>query len=122
MAVMEDDVFVSVLPFHHAYEFVCAQFALPNTGATTAINDSIKNVLRNFQKYKPTALVLVPLFVETLHKRIWAEIEKKGKTKTVKNAIKVSNALRKIGIDRRRVLFKDILAAFGGNLKLIICG
>ena len=68
MAVMEDDVFVSVLPFHHAYEFVCAQFALPNTGATTAINDSIKNVLRNFQKYKPTALVLVPLFVETLHK------------------------------------------------------
>ena len=122
MAVMEDDVFVSVLPFHHAYEFVCAQFALPNTGATTAINDSIKNVLRNFQKFKPTALVLVPLFVETLHKRIWAEIEKKGKTKTVKNAIKVSNALRKIGIDRRRVLFKDILAAFGGNLKLIICG
>jgi len=122
MAVMESDVFVSVLPFHHAYEFVCAQFALPNTGATTAINDSIKNVLRNFQKYKPTALVLVPLFVETLHKRIWAEIEKKGKTKTVKNAIKISNALRKVGIDRRRVLFKDILAAFGGNLKLIVCG
>lgn len=122
MAVSEKDLFVSVLPFHHAYEFVAAQLALPNTGASTVINDSVKNTLRNFQKYKPNALVLVPLYVETMHKKIWAEIEKKGKTKTVKTAFKVSNALRKIGIDRRRELFKDILNGLGGNLEFIVCG
>lgn len=122
MAVSEKDLFVSVLPFHHAYEFVAAQLALPNTGASTVINDSIKNTLRNFQKYKPNALVLVPLYVETMYKKIWSEIEKKGKTKTVKNAFKVSNALRKIGIDRRRTLFKEILDALGGNLEFIVCG
>lgn len=122
MACAKDDLYVSVLPFHHAYEFVAAQLALPNTGATTAINDSIKNTMRNFAKYKPTALVLVPLFVETMYKRIWSEIDKKGKTAQVRTAIKISNALLKIGIDRRRQLFKEILDAFGGNLKYIVCG
>lgn len=122
MAVSEKDLFLSVLPFHHAYEFVAAQFALPNTGASTVINDSVKNTLRNIQKYKPNALVLVPLYVETMHKKLWSEIEKKGKTKTVRNAFKISNALRKIGIDRRRQLFKEILDAFGGNLEFIVCG
>ena len=78
--------------------------------------------MRNFAKYQPTALVLVPLYVETMHKRIWAEIAKKGKTKTVKTGIKISNALRKIGIDRRRTIFKDILDAFGGKLQYIVCG
>ena len=122
MGCEKEDLYVSVLPFNHAYEFVCAQLALPNTGASTAINDSIKNTLRNFVKYKPTALVLVPLYVETMHKRIWAEIEKKGKTKLVRNMIKVSNGMRKLGIDRRRQIFKDVIDAFGGNLKYIVCG
>lgn len=122
MGCQKDDRFVSVLPYHHTYEFTCAQLALPNTGATTCINDSIKNTIRNFAKYKPTGLVLVPLYVETMHKRIWAEIAKKGKTKTVKAAIAISNGLRKIGIDRRREMFKDILAAFGGELRYIVCG
>lgn len=122
MGCKKEDRYVSVLPYHHTYEFTCAQLALPNTGATTCINDSIKNTIRNFAKYKPTALVLVPLYVETMHKRIWAEIAKKGKTKTVKAAIALSNGLRRLGIDRRRELFKDILAAFGGELRYIVCG
>ena len=36
--------------------------------------------------------------------------------------IPVSNALRKVGIDLRGVLFKSIHQAFGGNLREIVCG
>ena len=122
MKVDVNDFYVSVLPFHHTYEFTISQLALPNTGGTTFINDSIKNTLRSFAKYKPTMLILVPLYVETMHKRIWAEIAKKGKTNQVKAAIKLSNGLKKVGIDVRRKLFKDILAAFGGELHGIVCG
>lgn len=118
----EDDMFVSVLPIHHTYEFTCSQLALPNAGASTMINDSIKNTLRNFAKYKPTALILVPLYVETIYKRIWSEIDKKGMRKTVRVAMKVSDALLKIGIDVRRKLFKDVHEALGGRLKYIVCG
>lgn len=119
LGVTDKDSFVSVLPIHHTYEFTCAQLALPNTGATTYINDSIKNTLRNFAKCKPTALVLVPLYVETMHKRIWAEIAKKGKTKLVRSLMPIA---RKLPYPARRAMFKDINAAFGGNLEFIVCG
>ena len=118
----EDDMFVSVLPIHHTYEFTCSQLALPNAGAATMINDSIKNTLRNFSKYKPTALVLVPLYVETIYKRIWSEIDKKGMRKKVRAAMALSDGLLKVGIDVRRKLFKDVHAALGGRLKYIVCG
>lgn len=119
MATSEKDFFVSVLPIHHAYEFTCSQLALPNTGAQTFINDSIKNTLRNFGQYKPTALVLVPLYVETMHKKIWAEIEKKGKAETIKKLMPIARKLpRKV----RRMIFHEIIDAFGGRLDYIVCG
>ena len=119
MATTEDDFFVSVLPIHHSYEFTCEQLALPNTGAQTFINDSIKNTLRNFAQYKPTALVLVPLYVETMHKKIWAEIEKKGKAGLIRKLIPIAKKLpRRV----RRMMFHEIIDAFGGRLQYIVCG
>ena len=113
---------MSVLPIHHTYENVMAFFAAFMLGTHINICESVKMVMRSFKIFKPNAMTLVPLFVETMYKKIWDEIEKKGKTKTVKSAIKASNAMRKVGIDMRRKLFKDVLEAFGGNLNVIICG
>lgn len=114
--------FVDCLPMNHSYEITCGQLAIQNLGATMAINDSVKNALRNFAKYKPNALMLVPLYVETMHKKIWAEIGKKGMTKTVRNLMKISNGLLKIGIDMRPKFFGQITGAFGGQLKHIVVG
>jgi len=113
---------VSVLPMNHTYEVTCSHLAAQYYGAVTFLNDSLKYVLRNFQKFKPQILVLVPLFVETMHKKIWAEIRAKGKEKLVRRMIKISNALRKIGIDLRTKFFAQILAALGGELQGIVCG
>jgi long-chain acyl-CoA synthetase len=117
----KDDVLVSVLPVHHTYELMCllAEMAF---GMTTCINDSIRHVMKNFQRFKPTGLVLVPMFLNTMYKRIWSEAERTGKAKILKKALKISRGLRKIGIDLRKKLFKSVLDAFGGNLDHIICG
>ena len=117
-----DDRFVSVLPMNHSYEVTCGHLALSHLGCSTYINDSIKNALKSFNYFKPTALILVPLFVETMHKRIWKEIDKKGMRKKVNFAIKLSGALRRVGIDIRRKLFGEVLSALGGNLRTIVCG
>ena len=117
-----NDTMVAVLPAHHSYETTCTFFASSLLGSHICQNESLKMVMRNFQFYKPDKLALVPLFVDNMVKKVCDEIEKKGKTKTVKTAIKLSNSLRKVGIDLRKKLFKDILAAFGGNLNAIICG
>ena len=116
-----DDVIVSVLPVHHTYELMCL-IASMNLGMTVCINDSLRRVMKNFQLFKPTGLVLVPMFVNTMYKRIWAEAEKSGRDKTLKTGIKLSRALMKVGIDKRRTIFKSVLDAFGGNLDHIICG
>ena len=78
--------------------------------------------MKNIQYYKPNTMCLVPLFVETMHKKVWDEIKKQGKTKAVRFLMKVDTALLAIGIDLRKVFFGKITAAFGGNLTSIICG
>ena len=116
-----EDTIVSVLPIHHTYE-LCCMLAGMNYGMTVGINDSIKHALKSFATYRPTGLVLVPLFVETMYKKIWDEAKKKGKDGTLRFGLKLSRFLRTFGIDIRRKLFGDILAAFGGRLERIVCG
>jgi long-chain acyl-CoA synthetase len=116
-----EDTIVSVLPIHHTYELSCMMAAL-NYGMNIGINDSLKRVLKNFSFFRPTGLVLVPLFVNTMYKKIWEEAKKKKKDKILRAALAASTRLRRVGIDLRRVLFSDIISAFGGRLCKIICG
>lgn len=117
----ENDVTMSVLPMHHTYELAIT-IAEMMYGVTICINDNLKHVLKNLKLFKPTGMVLVPLFVTTFNKKIWDEVRKKGKEKQLKLGMTASNTLRYVGVDVRRKLFGDILEAFGGNLCKIICG
>ena len=116
-----DDVLVSVLPVHHTYELAILLAEL-DYGVHICINDSLPHVLRNFQVFKPTGLVLVPLFVYTMYKKIWAEAKKTGRDKVLRLGLTASHAMRKVGIDKRSDLFKAVTNAFGGRLTKIICG
>ena len=113
---------LSVLPYHHTYEAVAGILVALHKRACICINDSLKNVLKNLQLYKPDYIYLVPAFTEIFYKKIWSNAQESGKDKILKIMIPVSNALRKVGIDLRDKLFKSIHDAFGGNLKEIVCG
>lgn len=117
-----DNTFVDLLPMHHSYEVTCGHLGAANLGGTVYINDSLKNTLRSITTFKPDSLIVVPLYVETMHKRIWAEIARKGMTRRVRALMKASFAMHRAGIDIRRKLFKQILDGLGGNLRYIICG
>lgn len=122
MSYDDENTFVSVLPAHHTYEMTCTNLSLMNIGASVLVNDSLKHVMKNISEFKPNALCMVPLFLETMHKKIWAEIRKKGMEKKVRAAMKVNAGLLDLGIDIREKLFGQITSAFGGNLKSIVCG
>ncbi len=117
----KDDVLVSVLPVHHTYELMCL-LAEQNLGCETCINDSLPHVMRNLKRFRPTGLVLVPLFINTMYKKIWSEAESKGKAKALKAGLALSKTLMAVGIDKRRSIFKSVHEAFGGRLDHIICG
>lgn len=122
MSYDDRNTFVSVLPPHHSYELTCGHLAIMDIGGQILINDSLKRVMKNFQSFKPNALMLVPLFVETMHKRIWEEVRKKGMEKQLRLLMKLNSAMLAFRIDVRSKLFKQVIGAFGGNLKSIVCG
>ncbi len=113
---------VSVLPYHHTYEAVSGLLVAIHKRATICINENLKTVAKNLQFYKPDYIYLVPAFVEVFYKKIWSNAKKSGKDKALKALIKISNGLRKVGIDVRRKLFKSVHEAFGGELKEVVCG
>ena len=117
-----DDVLVSVLPLHHTYELTCTWLAGLNFGLTICINDSLRNVLKSFREYQPTGLVLVPLFITTMYKKILTEAKKSGKDKILQGAIKAAHAMSMMAVDMSDKLFGDVREAFGGRLEKIVCG
>lgn len=113
---------VSVLPFNHAFGLIDAVLAVLNARATTFITKSLKTVQKDIKENQPELVMMVPLFVETFYKGIMNAVREQGKLEKLKKGIRLSNFLLKLGIDKRRDFFKDVLEPFGGNLKWIICG
>ena len=111
-----------VLPPHHTFGSTVNFVGHYAQGAEVYISNGLKYILNELKEQQPTHLILVPLFVETFYKRIWATAEKQGKDKLLRNMIKASNGMRKVGIDLRKKLFASVTAAFGGKLEMIICG
>ena len=73
-------------------------------GVTTVFPDGLRYIAQNLKEYKVSIFVGVPLLVETIYKRIEQGVAKKGKTKAVAFAKKLSNVLLKFGIDIRKKL------------------
>ena len=113
---------VDYLPFHHAFGLITAVLMAYNYGMPVLISNSLKNIMKDLKDYRPQTIFAVPLFIETFYKQIWKSARSSHKQMLLKLTIKMSNGLMKIGIDKRRKLFKSILNSFGGNLDTIICG
>ncbi len=111
-----------LLPLHHTFGLVTNVFSAISFGYPVYINRSLKRLVTDIQKVKPYILVVVPLMVEAIHRKIWDTAKKEGKDKALRTLMKFSDFLLKIGIDVRRKLFGSVLSSFGGNLELIISG
>ena len=115
------DTNIAFLPFHHMYGSTCI-ILMFSVGANNVFCDGLRHIQENLKEYKVSVFVCVPLILEAMHKKIMQGIEKRGKTKTVKIAKKVSNFLLKFGIDIRRKIFKSILDELGGEVRAVISG
>lgn len=111
-----------VLPPHHTFGSTVNYVGHLSQGCEVYISSGLKHVSDEIREQQPTHLILVPAFLEVMNRKIWEGARKSGKTGLLKTMMAVSNALRKVGIDVRRKLFKSVLEPFGGKLELIICG
>ena len=111
-----------VLPPHHTFGSTVNYVGHLSQGCEVYISSGIKHVSDEIREQQPTHLILVPAFLEVMNRKIWATARKSGKEGLLKAMMKVSDLLRKVGIDVRKKLFASVLSAFGGKLELIICG
>ena len=111
-----------VLPPHHTFGSTVNYVGHLSQGCEVYISSGIKHVSEEIKQQQPTHLILVPAFLEVMNRKIWATARKDGKEGLLKAMMKVSDLLRKVGIDVRRKLFSSVLSAFGGKLELVICG
>ena len=114
------DRLFSVLPLHHCYESTIGYLLPISAGASIAICEGLKYIVPNLQESKPTAILTVPLLVESLYKKINEKIVKSKKDKLIKAMISLTNTLEKVGVDVKRRVFKEIYDNLGGNLRIIV--
>ncbi len=125
MQLVEDirstDTNIAFLPMHHIFGSV-GFLVMLSCGVTTVFPDGLRYIKQNLAEYKVSLFVGVPVLIEGMRSTIEKEVKKQGKEKLIKIARTVTRNLRKVGIDLRGKVFKQITDALGGAMRLIISG
>jgi len=121
-ATDDENTSLSVLPMHHATEINTHIMTRIGSGRLTYVNGNIRYLMTNIKIFQPTITTIVPMILNAFYKNIWANARKAGKEEKLKKGIKISNLLRKFGIDKTHSMFKDIYEPFGGKLDMIVSG
>jgi len=124
IAILKDDIFLSVLPVHHSYECTCG-FLLPLvSGCTIAIAHGLRYVVEDLAATRATVVIGVPLLWEKMYGRIMTNI-RNAPGGAVK--YRVGTTLSGIGEffgakNLRKKLFHQVHEKFGGGLRLFVSG
>ena len=117
----DDTVFLSILPLNHLLELTCGMLGVLHAGKTIIYCQSpypadIVNCMREKQV---TDMVAVPLFLKMLMENVLRQVKAQGKEATFKGALAFATRLPRA---LRRLMFRRVLAAFGGKLRGFISG
>ena len=116
------DSILCVLPLHHAYQMISVLMML-YVGGTVSFCPGLRYISRDLTYFAPTVFVTVPLMLEKMHKKIFEELSRQSGIKRVFTTGRLSVLLERFEWgDFRKYLFKLIHRAFGGRLRMIICG
>ena len=113
---------VALLPFYHTFGFMACVLCQMLKGYPVYINTSLKRAFDDIKHAQPKHISVVPMLLVAIYDKIWNNVRSQGKENLFKTMIKVSNALLKIGVDIRRIAFKQVFEAFGGKLEMLITG
>ena len=101
---------------NHSYETTTEHLAMYLLGCSTYINDSVKNVVRSLNYFKPNTLILVPLFTKRIQgglKRL--ENRDKKWSEIFQNAMFLGMISAFLGY-----VFCDVSSTFSGDLTGLI--
>lgn len=115
------DSTLCVLPLHHTYQTI-VMLAILYIGGSVAFCASLRRMSEELSLFKPTVFVTVPLMLEKMHSKILKKLSSQSGIKRVFTIGRVSQTLIKYAPDLRKRMYHVIHEAFGGNVRMIICG
>ncbi len=118
--INENDRFFSVLPLHHTYESSIGFLLAIAYGSSIAVCQGLKYISENLKETRPTILIAVPLLIEHLYSTIQKSIRKSKREHMVSAMMKTTNALKSLGVDIKKKVFREIYEGVGGRLKYIV--
>ncbi len=115
---------LSILPLHHTYECTCGFLLMLYNGCAISFIEGLKHIAKNIRETKPSILLVVPLILEGMYRKIWEQAGKnKGTLVKLKAGLLISDFLYNVlKIDIRRKLFHQIHDNIGGRIRLVISG
>ena len=113
------DSTLAILPFHHSYPLMVTLLLPLSLGATVVFLDELtpEDIVAKLQKYGISIIVGVPRLYYLFHRRIMERIEA---NKLAKVIFRLSPLLGSRAL--RKVLFKKVHKAFGGNVRYMVSG
>lgn len=113
----DDERVILALPVFHMYSITAGILIPIFFGATICIGGGAKTLLRDLLQFRPTVLIVVPMILEVLVKRIQSEIRRQGEEQWMKATIRFSRCCLKFGIDMRQSLFSHLREPLGGAIR-----
>jgi long-chain acyl-CoA synthetase len=132
LPINENDRFFSFLPLSHVYERMAGHFLPFLTGCSIAYAESIRTIAQDITFAKPTIILAVPRFLESVRVKIMSSVAETSFLKQI-----VFNAAIKHGPNRLsrncktsglvewlldKIVAKKIRARFGGRLRFFVSG
>ena len=115
------DSTLCVLPLHHTYQTIVL-LAILYIGGSVGFCSSLRRMSEELSAFRPTVFVTVPLMLEKMHTRILKKLSSQSSIKRVFTIGRVSQALIKHAPELKKKMYHVIHEAFGGNVRMIICG
>jgi long-chain acyl-CoA synthetase len=131
---LEDEVFLSFLPASHVYEHTVGQYLPVAIGAQIYYLANASRITAALPEVRPSILIAVPRFFETMHRMIIQETERRGMIRRGLLSATVALGSRKLtggrlspieaAADRllEHLVRGPVRARFGGRLKAIVSG
>ena len=121
--IESSDIFLSILPIHHAYECTCGFLCPIYRGASIAHFEGLRHIPKNLKESRATVVLGVPLIFETMYKKIIDHASQMpGGLFKLKFGCALSDFLRLFGINITGKLFAAIHDTLGGHVRLLISG
>jgi long-chain acyl-CoA synthetase len=138
IALVNSDLFLSVLPLSHVFERMAGHFIPVSVGATIAYAESFETLMDNLGEASPTILICVPRFYEKVHAKVleasdgfsplkkkifsWATEVGRLQARALENRTGMSFGLKLKMKLAMALVFKKFHQRMGGNLRLFVSG